>query len=186
VNFTQLDKDESKKPMDESSKVTILDQHSEFQGSVGFSGELQLNGKLEGDIHSEDGVLLIGPNAIVKAEIKAKIIIVRGQVEGNLFAKERLELLNTSKVFGDIKTTSLLIEPGAIFVGKSESLLMDRIEKPNFSSFFKILSASKNEQTAKKASVVQQETSSQKPSPVTKPSEQKPSVQSESRPLSGK
>ncbi|QSR88688.1 bactofilin family protein [Methylacidiphilum caldifontis] len=184
MNLAHLEKEETQKSTDESSKVTILDQYSEFKGSVGFSGQLQLNGKLEGDIHSEDGVLLIGPQAIVKAEIKAKTIIVRGQVEGNLFAQERLELLNTSRVFGDIKTSSLLIEPGAIFVGRSESLLLDRIEKPNFSSFFKILSSPKTEPPPKKVPAPQ-DSSSPKPSTSNKPPEPK-SVSSDIRQVSGR
>ncbi|ACD83515.1 bactofilin family protein [Candidatus Methylacidiphilum infernorum] len=173
MNLAHLEKEEAKRSAEESSKVTILDQSSEFQGSVGFSGELQLNGKLQGDIHSEDGVLLIGPNAVVKAEIKAKTIIIKGQVEGNLFAKERLELLNTSKVFGDIKTSSLLIEPGAIFVGRSESLLLDRIEKPNFSSFFKILPSVKTEPSQKKDLPSGQSSAQKSPSP-SKATESKP------------
>ncbi|MGD9896856.1 MAG: polymer-forming cytoskeletal protein, partial [Candidatus Methylacidiphilaceae bacterium] len=103
-------------------KVTVLTRDTEFRGTVGFTGELQLNGRLEGEILSEDGTLVIGDTALVKADIRAKKVVVRGQVFGNILARERLEMVGSARVFGDVQTGALAIEQGAVFVGKSESL----------------------------------------------------------------
>lgn len=121
-------------------KVTVLTRDTEFRGTVGFTGELQLNGRLEGEILSEDGTLVIGDTALVKADIRAKKVVVRGQVFGNILARERLEMVGSARVFGDVQTGALAIEQGAVFVGKSESLQADKVEKPDISSFFKMLS----------------------------------------------
>lgn len=120
-------------------KVTVLTRDTEFRGTVGFTGELQLNGRLEGEILSEDGTLVIGDSALVKADIRAKKVVVRGQVYGNILARERLEIVGSARIFGDVQTGSLAIEPGAVFVGKSESLQADKVERPDASSFFKML-----------------------------------------------
>ncbi len=122
-------------------KVTVLTRDTEFRGTVGFTGELQLNGRLEGEILSEDGTLVIGDSALVKADIRAKKVVVRGQVFGNILARERLEMVGSARVFGDVQTSALAIEQGAVFVGKSESLQADKIEKPDISSFFKMLTS---------------------------------------------
>ncbi|WP_018289867.1 polymer-forming cytoskeletal protein [Verrucomicrobium sp. 3C] len=120
-------------------KVTVLTRDTEFRGTVGFTGELQLNGRLEGEILSEDGTLVIGDTALVKADIRAKKVVVRGQVFGNILARERLELVGSAQVFGDVQTGALAIEQGAVFVGKSESLQADKVERPDADSIFKLL-----------------------------------------------
>ncbi|QSR85354.1 polymer-forming cytoskeletal protein [Methylacidimicrobium sp. B4] len=128
-------------------KVTVLTRDTEFRGTVGFTGELQLNGRLEGEILSEDGTLVIGDTALVKADIRAKKVVVRGQVFGNILARERLEMVGSARVFGDVQTGALAIEQGAVFVGRSESLQADKVEKPDVASFFKMLSPGVRETT---------------------------------------
>lgn len=132
-------------------KVTVLTRDTEFRGTVGFTGELQLNGRLEGEILSEDGTLIIGDTALVKADIRAKRVIVRGQVFGNILARERLELVGSARVVGDVQTGALAIEQGAVFIGKSESLQADKVEKPDLSSFFKMLTSVSREPAPTKA-----------------------------------
>lgn len=128
-------------------KVTVLTRDTEFRGTVGFTGELQLNGRLEGEILSDDGTLIIGDTALVKADIRAKRVVVRGQVFGNILARERLELVGSARVFGDVQSGALAIEQGAVFVGRSESLQADKVEKPDVASFFKMLTPAGRETT---------------------------------------
>ncbi|MDD4932176.1 MAG: polymer-forming cytoskeletal protein [Methylacidiphilaceae bacterium] len=132
-------------------KVTVLTRDTEFRGTVGFTGELQLNGRLEGEILSEDGTLVIGDTALVKADIRAKKVVVRGQVFGNILARERLELVGSARVFGDVQAGALAIEQGAVFVGKSESLQADKVERPEAGSFFKLLTLAGKEEASSRA-----------------------------------
>ena len=96
----------------------VLSSDVEIKGTVKFTNDLVVDGKIEGDITS-DGTLTVGENARIKAEIKTAAIIIYGKVHGNLTATDRIEIKSTAEVVGDIKAKTLSIEAGAIFVGKS-------------------------------------------------------------------
>lgn len=96
----------------------VLSSDVEIKGSVKFTNDLVVDGKIEGEIIST-GNLTIGENAHIKAEIKTGTIIVYGKVHGNLTASDRIELKASAEVVGDIKAKTLSMEAGAIFIGKS-------------------------------------------------------------------
>ena len=96
----------------------VLSTDVEIKGTVKFTNDLVVDGKIEGEINS-DGNLTVGENARIKAEIKTNTVIVYGKVHGNLTATDRVELKSSAEVVGDIKAKTLSIEAGAIFVGKS-------------------------------------------------------------------
>ena len=96
----------------------VLSSDVDIKGSVKFTNDLVVDGKIEGEI-SSDGNLTVGENARLKAEIKCGTIVVYGKVHGNMTATDRVELKASAEVVGDIKAKTLSIEPGAIFVGKS-------------------------------------------------------------------
>ena len=108
-----------KKHMAENSGKDILSSDVEIKGSIKFQKELLIDGKVEGEIHS-DGVLTIGENADIRGEIKTKSITVYGKVQGNITVGERCELKSRCTLQGDLKAARLVIEEGATFVGKSE------------------------------------------------------------------
>jgi cytoskeletal protein CcmA (bactofilin family) len=111
---------QSAAPRSTSPQATrnVLSSDVEIKGSVKFTNDLVIDGKIEGNISSE-GNLTIGENARIKAEISTSTIIVYGKVHGNLTAADRVELKASAEVVGDIKAKTLSIEAGAIFVGKS-------------------------------------------------------------------
>ena len=96
----------------------VLSSDVEIKGTVKFTNDLVVDGKIEGHINSE-GNLTVGENARLKAEIKTATVIVYGKVHGNITASDRVELKASAEVVGDIKAKTLAIEAGAIFVGKS-------------------------------------------------------------------
>jgi cytoskeletal protein CcmA (bactofilin family) len=101
-----------------SATRNVLSSDVEIKGTVKFTNDLVVDGKIEGEINS-DGNLTVGENARIKAEIKTATVIVYGKVHGNLTATDRVELKASAEVVGDIKAKTLSIEAGAIFVGKS-------------------------------------------------------------------
>jgi cytoskeletal protein CcmA (bactofilin family) len=107
------------KIMAEHSGKDILSSDVEIKGSIKFQKELLIDGKVEGEIHS-DGVLTIGENADIRGEIKTKSITVFGKVHGNITVGERCELKSRCTLQGDLKAARLVIEEGATFIGKSE------------------------------------------------------------------
>src|SRR5215510_9821883 len=108
-----------KKFMAEHSGKDVLSSDVEIKGSIKFQKELLIDGKVEGEIHS-DGVLTIGENADIRGEIKTKSITVYGKVQGNITVGERCELKSRCTLQGDLKAARLVIEEGATFIGKSE------------------------------------------------------------------
>ena len=91
----------------------------EVKGNLGFVGELTFDGKLEGDITSE-GVLILGENAVINGNIRVGSVVVRGTINGTITAADRIEIKSNTQLFGDITTSTLVIEEGATFVGKSD------------------------------------------------------------------
>ena len=101
-----------------NSKNT-LNSDVELKGSLKFAGELTFDGKLDGDINS-DGSLNLGDNAVVKGNINVNTVVVRGKLNGNVVAREKIEIKAKTELFGDIRAPKLVIEEGVTFVGKSE------------------------------------------------------------------
>ena len=101
-----------------SATRNVLSSDVEIKGSVKFTNDLVVDGKIEGEISSE-GNLTVGENARLKAEIKTATVIVYGKVHGNITATQSVELKAGAEVVGDIKSKTLAIEAGAIFVGRS-------------------------------------------------------------------
>jgi cytoskeletal protein CcmA (bactofilin family) len=97
---------------------TLLGRGSEFEGKLTFEGTVRIDGKLSGEIFSDD-VLVVGEGAEVHAEIDIGEIIIQGSVIGNIRAKRGVEIHAPGRVRGDITTPSLQIDKGVIFEGRS-------------------------------------------------------------------
>jgi len=96
---------------------TLLGKGSEFEGKLTFEGTVRVDGKVSGEIFSDD-VLVVGEGAEVHAQVEIGEIIVQGTVVGNIKAKRAVEIHAPGKVRGDITTPSLQIDKGVIFEGK--------------------------------------------------------------------
>lgn len=99
-----------------SEVTTLLGRGSEFEGKLSFEGTVRIDGKLSGEIFSED-VLIIGEGADVKAEINVGAVIVQGAVTGNIHAKRSVELHTPGRIRGNIITPSLFVQKGVVFDG---------------------------------------------------------------------
>lgn len=97
----------------------ILSNDVHIKGSVKFTNDLLVDGRIEGEISSE-GALTVAENAHLKAEISTRSVVIYGKVHGNITAVDRVEIKASAEMVGDVKATTLSIEPGAVFVGKSE------------------------------------------------------------------
>jgi len=97
----------------------VLNSDIELQGTLKFSGELTFDGKLEGEIQT-DGVLNLGDNAVIKGNLNVNAVVLRGKINGNVTAREKIEIKAKTEMFGDIRAAKLVIEEGVTFVGKSE------------------------------------------------------------------
>jgi cytoskeletal protein CcmA (bactofilin family) len=102
-----------------NASKNVLNSDVEIKGNIKFSGELTFDGKLDGEIHT-DGTLNLGDGAVINGNINAANVVVRGKINGNINAKEKIEIKGKTELFGDIRATRLAIEEGVTFVGKTE------------------------------------------------------------------
>lgn len=105
----------------ESTKISAatLASDVEFKGSLSFKDKLCINGKFEGDISSEGGLLVVGRNAEIRAEIKVGNIVSEGKIFGNTIVSDKVDLRTPAQVFGDIQAARFSVEEGVIFVGNA-------------------------------------------------------------------
>jgi cytoskeletal protein CcmA (bactofilin family) len=97
---------------------TLLGRGATFEGKLTFEGTVRVDGKLKGEVFSDD-VLIVGEGAYVEAEIDIGEIIIQGTVVGNIRAKRGIEIHAPGRVKGDLHTPSLQVDKGVIFEGRS-------------------------------------------------------------------
>jgi len=91
--------------------------------SIQIKGELQgdedltIDGRIEGKIDLREHNLTIGPNGKIRADLYAKTIVIAGEVAGNAFAAERVEIAPSGRLTGDITAPRITIADGAHFKG---------------------------------------------------------------------
>lgn len=98
---------------------TILSKKTEFVGKMSFNSSLKINGIFKGIINAS-GLLWIGEGATVTANVSAKSVIVCGTVNGDIIAEDKVEMLISGRVYGNIKARKIKICDGVIFNGKCE------------------------------------------------------------------
>lgn len=96
--------------------TAIVGANTEFEGILHYSGTIRIDGKVEGEIHT-DGVLLIGKEAVINARIRARSIVSCGRITGDVIATEKIALLAPACLKGSVKTPVLSMEEGVHFKG---------------------------------------------------------------------
>jgi cytoskeletal protein CcmA (bactofilin family) len=108
--------------MKEGERVeTTFSETTSFNGTLRFDSSLRIEGKFRGKILSK-GHLIIGENAKINANIKADSIVIAGEVKGDVEANDRLEMLPSGKLYGNIKTKKLKMADGVVFEGSCQML----------------------------------------------------------------
>ena len=99
--------------------AAIIDEGCSFEGNLSFTGTAKINGRVNGNIFSNDTVI-ISEGAVVEADIVANIVLISGSVKGNVKASGRVEIVKPARFEGTIATPSLVVEEGVIFHGKTK------------------------------------------------------------------
>ena len=97
----------------------FLGEGTQFKGVLSFAGAVRIDGHLEGEVIGEE-LLIIGEPGRVNAEIEVGTLVVSGRVHGTITARDRVELLRSSRVDGTIRTPCLVVAEGALFNGNCE------------------------------------------------------------------
>jgi cytoskeletal protein CcmA (bactofilin family) len=88
-----------------------------LKGEIVGTQSLFVDDEVEGRIEISQGVLTLGPNAVVQADVKATTIVIFGRIKGNIQATDRVDIRSSAVVIADIVAPRISIEDGAYFKG---------------------------------------------------------------------
>ena len=94
---------------------TFLGADSRIEGTIEFQGTIRMDGRVKGRILSNGGTLIVGEKAVIHADIRVNSIVVMGEINGTIDAKERVEVFPPGRVNGDIEARVISIEPGGVY-----------------------------------------------------------------------
>lgn len=98
---------------------TLISADVQITGTIKSGGPIRIDGKLDGDlVCAADAV--IGRNAVIKGGIQVNSVVIEGTIQGNITAKDKIDMKSTAKVHGDISAKRLAVEDGVTFIGRSE------------------------------------------------------------------
>lgn len=87
-----------------------------FEGTLTYTGAVRLDGRFKGTIRTDD-TLIVGETGRIEGELYVGIAIIQGEVTGNVFGKERVELHHPGKMTGNITAPIVIMDEGAVFDG---------------------------------------------------------------------
>ena len=117
---------------DNRGEVVKIGRSIFIKGEISGNQDLIIDGRVEGEIQLRENQVTVGENGKISGEIHAKTIIINGEVVGNMFARERLEIKSSGALKGDITSPKLIIDDGAFFKGSIDMEVdgQKRLDKP--------------------------------------------------------
>jgi cytoskeletal protein CcmA (bactofilin family) len=100
---------------------TLIGPHVVIRGDVHFSGGLYIEGKVHGAVIAEDdseAVLTVSEQGLIEGEVRAPVVVVNGQLNGDVYARERIELASNARVQGNIYYRVVEMAAGAMISGR--------------------------------------------------------------------
>lgn len=101
------------------AKESLLAAGLTIEGKIEGTGHVRIAGHFKGDVHVQ-GNLTIEPGAKVTGGVRANTVVVGGELEGNIDAAARVELLQSGVLNGDLKAGSLTVAAGSRMRGRAE------------------------------------------------------------------
>lgn len=111
--FTKKHQPEQPKP---SKTPTLIGANTNFKGRFSGSDDICIEGQFTGEIHSE-GSVYVNKSAVIQADIRASYVYVHGCVQGNVVAREQLNIGENGRVDGDVQTKALTVLTGGHLEG---------------------------------------------------------------------
>ncbi len=102
-----------------TNKINLIGVGTTIEGNITSNENIRFDGILVGNLITK-GKVFIGQSGKVSGEIRCRNCEVEGVVEGKVHVEELLSLRSMSRLYGEMKTSKLAIEPGALFTGKCD------------------------------------------------------------------
>lgn len=103
----------------DDANITLLAKGVELKGEIKVEGTVRIDGRMDGDVQTK-GQVIVGEDGVVKGTITAGVLISSGRIKATVTAIERVELLKTAVLMGEIHAPVISMEPGARFQGVTD------------------------------------------------------------------
>lgn len=99
---------------------TLIGDKVTIRGDISFSGGLHLEGRVHGSISAQDpgAILTVAENGFVEGEVRVPVVVVNGELQGDVHASERVELAANARVLGNIHYKVVEMAAGAAISGR--------------------------------------------------------------------
>ena len=102
-------------------RATVIASNTDFEGTIRGQDTMRIAGNFKGDIVSE-GMLWVEKGGKVIGPVKARWVIVEGEIHGDIEAAEQIEVRSEGRVIGDISAAKIAVAQGCFFDGKARTL----------------------------------------------------------------
>ncbi|HEY7333964.1 MAG TPA: polymer-forming cytoskeletal protein [Bryobacteraceae bacterium] len=104
-------------PHHDGGRSAVLGKSVNVKGQIVSREDLTIDGEVEGTVELKEHRLTIGPNGRVRASVKARELVVIGNIQGDVEITDKIDIRKEARLVGDIKTARVVIEDGAYFKG---------------------------------------------------------------------
>lgn len=120
-------------PAVSAETVTLVSKGARWEGKLSSEGDIRVEGALNGEIET-DGTVFLAEQAKVRGTINARNVLIAGEVEGEIFCKERLEVLPGGSARGQINTNLVVIHEGAFVDSRFKMVRSETGARPELQS----------------------------------------------------
>ncbi len=96
---------------------SVIGEGSVFTGKFYVDGDLKIEGSFEGDIRTDESLIVTNTGRVKTSKVSAKRIVLKGILIGDVYAKEEVNLESRGKMLGNIVTPNLVVSPGVVYRG---------------------------------------------------------------------
>ncbi len=113
----------------EDGNITLLAKGVELKGEIRVEGTVRIDGRLDGIIQTK-GTVVVGEEGVVKGTVNAGTLISSGKIQATITASDKVQLLKTSILMGEVHAPVFSMEEGAKFQGQSDMGVSSWVEEP--------------------------------------------------------
>jgi cytoskeletal protein CcmA (bactofilin family) len=100
---------------------TLIGPQVTIHGDLVFSGGLYVEGRIHGRVIAEDGapaVLTLAEQGRIEGEVQVPVVVINGELHGDVYAAERIELASKARVLGNVHYRVVEMRAGAVLTGR--------------------------------------------------------------------
>lgn len=110
--------------------IAVIGPGMMIKGEVQSLEDLYIDGEVDGALELKEHCLTVGPNGKTHSTIRAREVVVLGNVQGNVEARDKIAIRKNGRLVGDIKTAGIIIDDGAYFKGSIDIVRTDNKVAP--------------------------------------------------------